>query len=436
MKRLIMLAVLCAFVLSAAVASAADIKAVAEFKNDAVWMSNWDFSDGNQARHSATQRAFDIAQRLDVTFDFIANENLKAVFNIRVDQTWGRDGAAKLGNSPKDAIAVRKAYLDFNWPGTAVNVKTGYQGVALPYAFNGSMLLDSRAASLMVSYPFTDTFAGTAAYIRAESTSADLTYLDLYALMADINVGDMNFQPFFVMGNPGENLGANGAFDGMKAINASANKLDGAYWLGLAASMSFGELSFAGDINYGNVSGSKNVDDRTGWYLALSGEYAMDMMTPEAYFVYTSGEDDDLNNGSERMPTVAKDWAIGSFFFGGDAWLNGSLNGGDAPLGFWALGVTLKDIQSFADGLFHYATVIYAKGTNDDKVVGNLAYGRALGKDDSMIEVDFNTYYKLYDALTVGVELGYVNLDADKKSWGGADGGSAYKVATGLKYKF
>jgi hypothetical protein len=435
MKRMIMLAVLCAFVFSAVAASAADIKAVAEFKSDAVWQRNWDFVDGNG--DNSTTRTFDIAQRTELTFDFVANENLKAVFAIRVNQTWGRDGQAKVGNAPVDVIQVRKAYLDFMWPGTDVAVKAGFQGIAAPYAFHGSMILDSRAAALVVSKPVTDTVALTGAYIRAETTADAQKYLDFYALMADITAGDMNFKPFVIFGNAGQDLPANGAPAGMQNANATATKIDGAYWLGLASSMSFGEINVAADINYGNVSGKDSINDRSGWYLALSGEYAMDMMTPEAYFVYTSGEDDNANNGSERMPTIAKDWAIGSFFFGGDAWLNGSLNGGDAPLGFWALGVTLKDIQSFTDNLFHYATVIYAKGTNDKNSNVNAAanYGRALTEKDSMWEVDFNTYYKLYDALTIGLELGYVNLDADKGVWG-SDGGSAYKVATGLKYKF
>jgi hypothetical protein len=429
MKRLIMLAVLCAFVLSAAAASAADIKATAEFKTDAVWNHNWNFAKGDNTTDEAT--TFDINQRLEVTMDFIANENLKAVMTLRAGTSaWGDDLA--LGGT--DTLAVRKAYLDFNWPDTAINVKVGHQGIALPNAVGGSMLLDSRASALLVSAPVSDNVALTGGYIRALDAGMD-GQIDLYALIASITAGDMNFTPFFVLGNIGgqANIAGTG-LTGLQSTNSTAGKTDGAYWLGLSTTMAFGDINVAGDFNYGAVNAADDNNDRSGWYVGLSADYAMDMMTPEAFFVYTTGEDDDNTNGSERMANLAPDWAVGSFYFGGDAWLNGSVNGGAAPLGFWALGANLKQIASFADGLTHQATIMYAKGTNDKASAPGL-YGTALTEEDSLIEIDFNTYYKVYDALTIGVELGYLNLDADKDVWGD-DGGSAYKVATGLKYKF
>ena len=142
MKRLIMLAVLCAFVLSAAAASAADIKASGAFTVEAVWKSNWNFTDGSQ--DDVASSAFDIEQRADVVFEFIANENLKGVLFLRYGTgKWGQgsfalgagDGGQTVGNVTAGGtngvsgsrIAVRRAYIDFNWPDTTINVKAGHE---------------------------------------------------------------------------------------------------------------------------------------------------------------------------------------------------------------------------------------------------------------------------------------------------------------------
>lgn len=434
MKRLIMLAVLCAFVLSAAAASASELKASGYIKGDAVWKKNWDFADGNDAIDEEASRKFDIQQRIEFDLQFVASETLKAVFTARVNQTWGDAGAASLGDAPTDAIQVRKAYLDFMWPGTEVAVKVGFQGLALPYAVAGSLLLDSRVGALVVSSPITDNFALTGLYARPVRSDNALSQMDLYGLIANIDAGEnVNLKPFIVMAGVGTNTVGTA---GLAVANGTNDVVDSAYWLGLSGTASFGGINFGGDLNYGNVSGDDSAFDRSGWAFLASASYAMDMFTPEAFFAYTTGEDDDDNNGSERMPQLAEDWALGSFFFGGDGWLDGSLNGGATPLGFWALGVTLNDIASFNENMYHIVHLIYAKGTNDkDSGVTAGAYGSVLTEEDSMIEFDFNTYYKVYDELVIGLELGYVNLNADEDVWG-ADGGSAYKVSTGLKYSF
>lgn len=190
MKRLIMLAVLCAFVLSAAAASAADIKASGAFTVEAVWKSNWDFKDGSTARDRSS--AFDIEQRADVVFEFIANENLKGVLFLRYGTgKWGQGsfalGAGDSGQTVSNTaaagtngvsgsrIAVRRAYIDFNWPDTTINVKAGYQAVTLPNAFGGgSMILDEEVASAVVSGAITDNVA-TSSVSPAQSPVLTLT---------------------------------------------------------------------------------------------------------------------------------------------------------------------------------------------------------------------------------------------------------------------
>ena len=476
MKRLIVLAVLCAFVLSAAAASAADIKATGNWMVEANWNANWDFNhkvDGTNLDNNT--EAFLITERADTIFQFIANENLKGVLYTRVTAVWGDSDAGAMGiGQQANAIGVRRAYLDFNYPGTAINVRAGYQAVTLPNAFGGgSMILDEEVGSAVVTAPITDNVSVLVGYARAEDgrkLQNRGTYVDGYVVALPMSFEGFSLAPFGMYAPIGNNVTAgnlvtaaaagtanNSVMAGLAATNASSNNggkdFDNAYWMGAAFTMDlFDPFVLKADLNYGKVDSSKGFNKKSGWLFDLALEYkGWDFMTPEAFFVYTSGEDGNATKGnasSERMPILAaQSWAIGSFFFGGDRLVNGSIGSRAEYMGFWALGLSLKNIQSFAEGLTHDAHLIYAQGTNDkhtySAVAGennyNVTYGRTLTEDDNLWEIDFNTAYKLYDELTLSLDLGYLNMSTKKERWDNVDGqkgGDAWKVSTGVLYSF
>ncbi len=472
MKRLIMLAVLCAFVLGASVASAADIKASGTWAVEALWKANWDMLDKADTTNRGGNKSFGIYQRATTTFQFIANENLKGVMQLRYGtQEWGQKsfsvGAGDSGanTATENRMTVRQAYLDFNWPDTTINVKAGYRAVSLPAAFGGgSYILDEEIASALVGGQISDNVSYLVGYARALSGQAaagvttDNLNIDAYVAALPMNFEGFTFAPFGAYAAISTNVDASvvaaagSKITGLASLNATdtANAdFDNAYWLGAAFTMDlFDPFVLKADINYGAVDSKINMNKRSGWLFDTALEYkGMDFMTPELFFAYTSGEDGNSTKGdgsSERMPVLAaSNWAMGSFFFGGDRLLMGSLGNRNDYLGFWALGLSLKDIQSFADGLTHDAHFIYAKGTNDKETYGsanaNFSYGNSLTEKDTLIEVDFNTGYKLYDELTLSLDLGYFNLDTNESRWGGATGlkgGDAWKVSSGVVYKF
>ncbi len=483
MKRLIMLAVLCAFVLSAAAASAADIKASGSWAIEAIWSDNWNFL--NKGSKSNDAQTFNIYQRATTQFEFIANENLKGVLVTRYGtEAWGKrsfalgagDSGVVSNTQNQNRISVRRAYIDFNWPDTTVNVKAGYQAVTLPNAFGGgSMILDEEVASAVVSGAITDNVSYLVGYARAangadgSSTWGTVTdsesQIDAYVAALPMSFEGFSLAPFAAFANVGDQLQAGATPQGLRALNATnaandASSFNAAYWLGAAFTMDlFDPFVLKADVNYGKVTSDVKANEKSGWLFDAALEYkGFDFMTPEVFFVYTSGEDGNATKGggdSERMPIIqAQNWAIGSFFFGGDTLLNGSFpsssSGRSTYLGFWALGLSLKDIQSFADGLSHTAHIIYAKGTNDKDMIGqgdnnyNSSYGRTLLENDSLIEIDFNTAYKVYDELTLTLDLGYINLDTKEGDWANnanaatndLKGGDAWKISTGVVYNF
>jgi len=479
MKRLIILAVLCAFVLSAAVASAADIKASGAWVVEANWNANWDFgTKGDMSSEVRDKSAFAVHQRLTTTFQFIANENLKGVLQTRYGtQNWGARsftlgaGDSRDNNADDNRITVRQAYIDFNWPDTTVHVRAGYQGVSLPAAFGGgSLVLDEEIGAAVVSGAITDNVGYLFGYARAvdgydfnDASNDTKSYIDAYIAAAPMNFEGFSFAPFGMYAPIGRNYAAADTPAGLRALNATdqaGKNFDHAYWLGAAFTMDlFDPFVLKADVNYGKVASNRAQNRRSGWLFDAALEYkGFDFMTPEVFFVYTSGENGNASKGSgssDRMPVLAaQNWAIGSFFFGGDRLLAGSIQETNNYMGFWALGLSLKDIQSFAEGLTHDAHFIFAKGTNDKNSYTNwssnpnessgdsqynMTYGRTLTTKDTLWEVDFNTAYKLYDELTLSLDLGYVNLSTKQGRWDDVDGqkgGDAWKISTGIAYVF
>ncbi|MBI9081525.1 MAG: outer membrane homotrimeric porin [Pseudodesulfovibrio sp.] len=469
MKRLTLLAVALVFVLGlAASASAApEVVTSGNLLVNAVWKDNWNFKNNGDRNNGKT---FTVYERADLYFTITANENLKGVLGLRSSRgEWGEGGFAN--DVPGDngnidtatTLKIRDAYIDFNWPGTAVNVKAGIQPVSLPASIGGgSMIQNARAGAAFVSTAFTDNVSLLAGWARLnnEVNGNNRGDLDAWIVALPLNFEGFSFTPFGAYAPVGKGITYGdvhtAGYTGLAALNGTpADEIDNAYWLGAAFTMDlFDPFVLKADVNYGKVSAEHARSERDGWLFDAALEYkGFDFMTPELFFVYTTGEDGNGTKGngsSERMPVLKGDWAVGSFFFGGDSITGGSMDDNAAQLGFWTVGLSLKDIQSFAEGLTHSVHFMYVKGTNDKDSFaqatggvrsGGILYGRTLTEDDHLYEVSTTTAYKIYDELTAYVDLGYINLDAKSSVWnttaaGSNKGGDAWKFSTGVVYQF
>ena len=96
------------------------------------------------------------------------------------------------------------------------------------------------------------------------------------------------------------------------------------------------------------------------------------------------------------------------------------------------------------EDLTHIFRVGFVKGTNNTEMVrGGWAGidstdGVYLTTADKAWEVNFDTQYKIYQDLTLGVELGYINLDLDENVWQNASDyrENNFRGAVTLKYAF
>ncbi|WP_028573460.1 outer membrane homotrimeric porin [Desulfonatronum lacustre] len=441
MKRLVCLAVLVAFILgTAGMASAIELKAKGWWRVHFNYLDNWDFGAMQQAspnKDRSEYDRFDALQRMRTQFEFVANENLKGVLQMEIGNArWGADNFDLGAGGRSNNIKTRFAYLDFNFPGTPVNVKAGRQPVALPSTM-GSHILESEGTGVLVGVPFSDMAGLTLGWVRAfnhdRANPDDITKkwddeVDAFVAVVPVTLDGLKLNPFAAYTRWGKDF---------TGTDKNANMMH--FGLNFDVSM-LNPIGIKGDLNYGTMKwNDKPSVKQSGWVAVLAVDYAMDMMTPTVFGWYESGEDKDFATGgdSKRMPTIE---TYGGAFgpgvgFGqqttmaGDSYFRYMLAGmefagtgnlwdvwqnAEGAVGSVALGAGLKKIQ-FIDGVSHDLTAFYMKGTNHKDNI------HLFTKEDNYWEVTFNNRWQMYENLALLAEFAYAKVNLDDLSTRGAD---------------
>lgn len=475
MKRIVTLLLAAGLVLGAAAGSqAADIKA------KGLWEFSWQLGDQTFAKHSGKDN-FTAKQRLRTQIDVIASESLKGVLFLEMgDQNWGKsaDGAS-LGTDGK-IVKVRYSYVDWVIPQTDAKVRMGLQNFSLPGFISNNPILgggSADGAGITLSGQFTENVGASLFWLRAENDNNE-TYgvnnhpssnaMDFVGLTVPMTFDGVKVTPWAMYGAIGrDSFDGAGDTAGQKGstlldrllpagtgdpYSADIDRHGNAWWVGVASELTyFDPFRFALDAAYGSVDmGStkyygKNFDvERAGWFASILGEYKMDYFTPGILFWYSSGDDSNAYNGSERMPTVEGSWAVSSYGFDDNYGRVSCDMLGLSNTGTMGVYLQAKDI-SFMEDLTHIFRVGFVKGTNNTEMVRSgwasldSNDGLYLTTADKAWEVNFDTQYKIYKDLTLGVELGYINLDLEKGVWGKTvdeNKDNIFRGAVTLKYAF
>lgn len=486
MKRISTYILAAAMVLSGiGAAHAIDIKVKGAWDFAFGWAERTKFADSNRLskRGERDDDNFIAAQRIRTQINFIASENLQGVLMFEIgDINWGRGGSSGRGSGGQlDAdgvnIETKRAYLDWMIPDTDVAIRMGIQNLALPMATAySSPVFNADVAGIVTSYKIDDTFAITAFWVRpfdqfgndGQSVLGNNRHLDdemdLFGLTLPISLDSMTITPWGMWGRVGS---ASGYYEYMKdtenfglasADDYSENEAATAWWAGLAYSLDITDgLTFAIDGMYGRLQKQELYKDGTewgsnGWFITATLNYDIENLGTAGLFGWwASGDSQKKHNAgvSGRIPLVGTDDGFGPTSFGtAGAYSIGSdslLTGTGA--GTWGVGIQLADM-SFIEDLRHTIRVAYIQGTNDHKLVQNgvhedlmLDYdGVYMTTKDSAIEVNFDHTYQIYENLTAVLELGYINLDLDTKTWRNTDSGhktdDAWKAQVMLNYSF
>ncbi len=440
MKRFALVALVAALLFSVvSSASATELKVRGNIDVYGMWSANlYDYDSDNADGDNYTTN-----QRMRAYFDYVANENLKAVLGLELDNDWGDGTAADWGTDGKGNIEVKHAYLDFTFPDTTVNVQAGLQYVALPSVF-GNPVFDDDAAAITVSAAINDMFGVAVGYTRGTDRSTSFTGSgidnddkDMAFIAAPITMDGFSVAPYFAYAMVGENTDNTSDSiiideDGEIAIKpASAGALedDMDIWVvGFNAELTmFDPLTFAADVIYGE--GDTDDYETKGWYGALAASYKFDMLTATLFTTYFSGADEDEDEDN-YLPTLAEGWGLTPYVGGvrafSTSWDTFSGIDADMNLASWVVGLKLAKI-SFIDKLSHDLTAAYVMGTSDEDA------DIAFDEEDSAWEVYLVNKYMIYENLAAINELGFFAPDFDDDD---REDDSSYFATVGFQYKF
>ena len=487
MKRIMTLTLAAAMVFGAATAASA-----VDFKISGQWLFGVAAGEGNfvnkhNGRHDDTDDTFFAGQRLRTQIDAVASEALSGTVYFEIgDQTWGNGSSGGAMGADGTVVEVKRAYLDWIVPNTDLQIRMGIQGLSLPNVAGGSAIGDTDAAGITVSYQFNDNVGLTALWSRPVNDNfarnehgRNANYLDnidLFALSLPLNFDGVSITPWIMYGMMGKNALTTGwnpstnswdalqtkdgsvvdtltsRFMGMNTVDGLAPSTSKAYgslfWVGLPVKLTaFDPLNVEVDINYGYAEnmgrysvlkrGAEVVrasGKREGWLAKALVEYKMDWGTPGIFGWYASGDDGNVKNGSERMPSLSPCPTFTSMM--GAAGIDWTptwtlYERGNNFDGSWGLGLRVADM-SFVDDLKHTFIASYRGGTNSPSMVkymgsavawnqstltGNSVEGPYLTTNDGLLEFNLLNAWQIYENLQMHLDLAYIVNMVDKDTW-------------------
>ena len=401
-----------------------------------IWSAN--LNDYNS--ESADGDNYMTTQRMRVYFDYIANENLKAVLGLEIDTNWGAGDADWGTDLNTNDIEIQHAYLKFRIPDTTVDVSAGLQNINLPSLFGSPMFFDD-APALVVSYPFNDIFGVTIGYSRGidgtnnfDTVAVDGDDMDMAFFVLPVATDKFKLTPYFGYVWIGENVD----FKGHQALTTpSRNSLTGNgkadvwYVGGNAKLIMLSPFELEMDFIYGE--GENDNYSTKGFYLDAAASYKFDKLTATLFGTYATGGDAD-DDEDNFLPTLAETWMLTPYIGGARAFstnysdkgfATGATGIGSDGTGLWTAGIILDKI-SFIDNFSHKLTLAYGKGTSDEDA--NVKFD----EENSIFEIYLVNKYDIYKNLAAINEIGYAALDGDEFD----NSDNSYFASIGFKYKF
>lgn len=477
-------------------AQAIDFKVKGQWIMSFEYGKNGNFTGGNgQTGYNGKEDEFEAEQRLRLQIDAVASESLSGtVFFELGDQRWGyaKQGGA-LGADGTNVVEVKRAYLDWLVPNTDLKIRMGIQGIALPSFTTQSQVFNDDVAGITASYtfnenvalsafwarPMNDNFTGYDNGVRNDYRANYMDNVDMFGLVLPLKFDGVKVTPWAMYAAIGPNALRVGDADrnyfdqswgvsatqfqrGMTAVGGGSHhekltSYGNAIWAGLTADIvAFDPFRVAFDFNYGSVAYDDSSANRSGWLASLLAEYKLDWGIIGVHGWYSSGDDDDTGNGSERMPYVSMgntNTAFSNFAFNGDPYLGREGVVGYGIVGTWGVGAYVRDF-SFVENLKHTFRVNLFGGTNSTdmaKVVGS-PNSSMWGKDamymttnDMAMEFTLINNYKIYENMDIRLTASYIAMWLDKSDdvWGNAklngrspDSRDAWDISLAYIYSF
>lgn len=469
-----------------------------EFKVKGWWLfsaqygQNGNFSNKGHTGYDRLEDDFEARSRVRIQLDAVASPDLSGQVYFEIGKfIWGKannpQGGGALG-ADASIVKLKRAFIDWVVPETKLRLRMGIQAFRTPYfALDGPTVMTGDGAGITANLPINENISLTGFWMRpyndnyvATSDPDDSGFMDnmdVGGLFIPMRFDGFAVTPWGMYGAIGPNTfrNANGQFanringvdgnyffSGMFPLMANDKKINrhtthayaNVWWAGITGEITMLEpWRLAWEFTYGSSTWADDAGmDRKGWMGALLLEYKIDWGIPGIYGWYSSGDDDDLGNGSERMPYLVNDFGVSGF---SDSYAGPDINGlerdrvmANTLIGTWGFGARIKNLSFFKD-LKHTLHISLWGGTNDSGILEKIhrrtgkwmdinvsGASPPMGRDniyltdkDYALEFGIVNTYKIYDNLSFNLEFGYVHLMMDRSDnvWGQAETGGGGK---------
>lgn len=447
----------------------------AEFSALGHWMFGLNAGNVYGQKRSDVRDHFQAVQRLRTQFGFTASPSLSGQIQLEMGKTnWGQASSGGALGADAALTKLRHAWLDWRVPGSGTSVRMGLQPVNMPSFVNGSPLFSEDAAAVVISQKLHERLDVTAFWVRASADNEDpgrkdlpgFNEMDFFGLSLPVRGDAFRVTPYAMFAEAGINSYGSRARSGsgwtltpykssLRTVAANLTPVGGtrlladpraarrlnpwgtAWWGGLGGDVDLasrwrlaGEAAF-GSADFGSLTahGGNFAMRRAGWYAAFLAECRLDRMTPGLLGWYSSGDDGDPRNGSERMPvgkSANRDWKVLNLAYDGAPFCPDGgaqiISPNGTMIGTWGLVAYLKDV-SFLEDLTHTVRLGYVRGSNDPAMVTDNPFftdatpGGYLTRRDEAVEVDFETRLQLYENLTLILDADWLRVNWDGGVW-------------------
>lgn len=380
--------------------------------------------DGNDAKNGIGQDHTRAAeQRFRLWTSVAANENVKAVLGLEVDSVWGSTAGAKevgaVGADAKGQLEIKHLYLDFKVPTLGATVRAGTQ----PFNFGRGLIVNDDAAGLLVTMPCPAVPDNTlelswiktseGAYKDSEGDG------DFYGAKYTLKVAGIAVAPYA------------GYYDSGNTVPFALSQSTYASFYGVDVDGKTGPFGYALTAIYNNWSKGTAGD---GDSVSLYGKGTM-AMGPTTLSL-EGGRYGDIDNAGGNSMSLAQTTTngplnnISEIVTGGRYTFNSGVPtniGGAATLySTNFLYAKIGAVQKLNDSMKVSAYLAHIAQASDVRTAGQpTADAKTIGQ-----EVDAYFDYTIVPGLNFNLMAAYLLADDDF----GPD--NAYKLATGLSYKF
>lgn len=448
----------------------------------------WDFSFGyygNRTHYDAdhgpktNSDPFLSAMRVRPMFEFKASESLTAVLGFEIgDIFFGQNpgngvGPGSGGQLDADGVNVetRRAYLDWEVPGTPARVRMGIQNMHFPRAVASNPLMNADVAGVAASAQLNDNVGVTLSWARPYDVSATdekknlFDEMDIAILSVPVKTPSVRVTPWLAGGSVGKDTTYNNASAGAVGPSATSHAARASrgrwipadqrenqaliWWAGAALELPVVQPFIVKlDAMYGEQDAKGDFNTR-GYFAATELGYAWSWAKTSFIGWYSSGDRGGKNSSYGTIPVISDDagWGMTSYGMNGQRGINRDKSISGNGIGMWAMGLQVKDV-SFTQDLSHLLRAVVMRGTNSGDRInsdtplytgdggGNSRYFYMVSTDTAY-EVNFENTYKVSQNLQIGLDFAYIHLDLSKQrsdNWRNTEDSWAAMLSFQYKY--